>query len=310
MRLIRTLDGVKEVLLIGIGGGGDIVSTLPIGMMLKDLGIDSVYGGVVWERFRRDPKPGPRAVEELERIRYISDSICWIDDKTRIVTENGAIQPIVASVAGFLKERVVGVDITKGDVTLLNDLKKFVDQNEIDLIIGVDAGGDALARGDEKGLTSPLADSIMISVLRDIPSLIAVTGFGSDGELKREEIEKYMSEITAEGGLVGCTAITRDIAGKLHDFVQGIETESSKVPIVSALGYYGEYSIWDGNRIMISALNSLVFYFMTEVIYSLSPLPKVVRGSRNIMEANKKLNDIGVKTELDLEIELKELSTT
>ena len=55
--------------------------------------------------------------------------------------------------------------------------------------MGVDVGGDVLARGDEQGLASPLCDAVMVAgalrVAGRVKSLLAVIGPGCDGELTR-----------------------------------------------------------------------------------------------------------------------------
>jgi hypothetical protein len=305
MNLIRSLKGVKKALLIGIGGGGDIVSTIPIGAYLEELGIECIYGGVVWERFRRDPKPGPRAVNEVLNVKVIYDSLCLINSETRIETENGLIQPIVSIVSEFLGCEVLGVDITKPS-KLKEDMRSLIENEDIDLLIGVDAGGDVLAKGNEKGLVSPLADSIMLSILKDFKSMIAITGFGSDGELGRSEIESYLSELASKKAVLGCNLISYEIAEKISELAFNTHTESSKVPVISAMGEYGVHEIWDGNKIEVSILNALVFYLDSRAVYHASPLPKVVENCKDILEANSRLNDMGIKTELDLEFDLLE----
>lgn len=300
MRLLDILKESNKALLIGIGGGGDIVSSVAVGAVLKKLDVECIYGGVVWERFRRDPKPGPRSVEEIEGCKKINSCLAWINEESKV----GDLKLIVSQVAEYVGNEVVGVDITKGEKHLYNSLKDFVESENIDIIVGVDAGGDALARGVEEGLVSPLADAIMISALSKLPSIIAVTGFGSDGELRRDELERYLSEIAAKGGLLGVSVLTKSEAEELYPFVQKVETEASRVPILAAMGYCGYYNLWGEHMMHVSLLNALTFYLDTRTVYESSPLPKAVEGSESIEAANEILHKLGIKTELDLEWEL------
>jgi len=299
MRIIEILENIDKALLIGIGGGGDIVSTLIVGRFFELFDVECIYGGVVWERISRDPKPGPRAVEEIENCRTINECLAWIDGSCRI----GDLKPIVAQVAEYLGRDVVGVDITKGEFGVRKSLEDFVKSESIDIIVGVDAGGDSLAKGNEKNLCSPLADSIMLSALSKLPSILAVVGFGSDGELTRNELESYLSEIARDGGMLGVSILMRDEAEKLFEFVKNVATEASRIPVMAAMGYIGKYTIWGYYDVNVSILNALTFYIDINILLKFTPLPKAVEGSKSIFEANERLHGLGIKTELDFEIE-------
>ena len=299
MRIIEILKEINKALLIGIGGGGDIVSTLIVGRFFELFNVECIYGGVVWERVSRDPKPGPRAIEEIVNCRTINDCLAWINKGSRI----NNLKPIVAQVAEYLGKDVVGVDITKGELGVRRSLKDFMKSEGIDIVVGVDAGGDSLARGKEKNLCSPLADSMMLSALSKLPSILAVVGFGSDGELSREELEGYLSEIAKEGGILGVSILMKNDAVELFKFVRNVATEASRIPIMAGMGYKGKYTIWGHYSIDVSILNALTFYIDIGVLLKFTPLPKVVENSRSIFEANERLHELGIKTELDFEIE-------
>src|SRR3954471_2295639 len=62
---LSALRDVDRALLIGMGGGGDVVGALAITELLDGLGTEWVLGGVAWERSPIDPRPGPRALDEI-----------------------------------------------------------------------------------------------------------------------------------------------------------------------------------------------------------------------------------------------------
>ncbi len=291
-------SNAEKVMLIGMGGGGDAVSALVIAKLLEKYGIECTVGGVVWERFRRDQKPGPRSLEEMEVTERINTSLAWMKG-----VKIGELKPIVAEVAE-IAGNAVGVDITKGVKCLVEDVGSFMKSEGIDVVVGVDAGGDSLGRGKEANLVSPLCDAVVTAALNALPSCISVVGFGSDGELSRAEIECYLSEIAAKGGLEGVMLIDRETASELYPSVEGIETQASRVPLLAALGYHGTYRTWDDTEIDVSVLNALVFFLKTEVLYDLSPLPGAVKDAESIWDANEALHKLGIKTELDIELEL------
>ena len=57
------LGSARRPLVLGIGGGGDVVGALATAEASRlYAGADPVVGGVAWERRPIDPVPGPRAV--------------------------------------------------------------------------------------------------------------------------------------------------------------------------------------------------------------------------------------------------------
>jgi len=57
----------SRALVFGIGGG-DVVGTLPTVQLLERHSIETLVGGVAWERAVIDPQPGPRSLNELEGV--------------------------------------------------------------------------------------------------------------------------------------------------------------------------------------------------------------------------------------------------
>ncbi len=305
MKIIEILREIDRALLIGIGGGGDVVSTLIVSNFFELFDVECIHGGVVWERVTRDPKPGPRSIEEIKNCDKINDRLAWVNEESRI----DGLKPIVAQVAEFLGKDVVAVDITKGELGVRRSLKEFVKREGIDLVVGVDAGGDSLARGKERNLCSPLADSIMLSALGELRSILAITGFGSDGELSREELETYLSEIAERGGMLGVSLLMKDMAEKLFEFVKEVHTEASRIPVMAGMGFRGKRNVWGRYEVEVSILNALTFYIDIKTLLELTPLPKAVKDSESVFEANERLHELGLRTELDFEIEWSERPT-
>src|SRR5712692_11810671 len=66
--LIRS---TRRALVIGVGGGGDVVGALATARFLEFCGLRFHLGGLPWERFVYDPVPGPRSAAEIENIRLL-----------------------------------------------------------------------------------------------------------------------------------------------------------------------------------------------------------------------------------------------
>src|SRR5262245_42795630 len=72
----------SRALVIGVGGGGDVVGALAAARFLEFCGLEFVLGGLSWERSVYDPIPGPRSLEEVEDVRVIHPRI-WMTHTSR-----------------------------------------------------------------------------------------------------------------------------------------------------------------------------------------------------------------------------------
>ncbi len=299
MEIIRILKNCEQrkALVFGIGGGGDIVATIPTANFLRCFGFDVLHGSIVWDRLVVDPKPGPRSIEELENVEVFNDVIAIANENTR--TYYGAI-PTVARASKFFG-RVIALDITKGAKKLSKGLKEFAEENEISLIVGIDSGGDAIAIGYESGVESPLADAMSIAALSDLNAIIGVFGFGSDGELKVEELLLNMSELLKRKCFLGCASMSEKDYNEMVEITKFVVTEASKIPIIAYEGEFGIKKIRESRTVIVSPLSTLTFYFTSKGVFEINKAAKIVKDAGNIEEANSLLNKSGILTELDYE---------
>src|SRR5258708_261543 len=73
---MRELATAKRPLILGIGGGGDVVGALAVAEHCRLFhGADPIIGGVSWERRPIDPEPGPRTAAEIENAMEIAPGV-------------------------------------------------------------------------------------------------------------------------------------------------------------------------------------------------------------------------------------------
>jgi hypothetical protein len=154
------LGDAERALLIGLGGGGDVVGAFALTSLLEQLGTDWIVGGVAWERSPIDPKPGPRSLEEIRGGRPCGSAAVLADAET---TNADGVHFSESRMAGHLGRPILLLDITRGPVAVAIGLAEAATELDCDLVVVVDVGGDVLAHGDEPGLASPLCDAIMLS---------------------------------------------------------------------------------------------------------------------------------------------------
>lgn len=307
MTLENILRNSKKAIVLGIGGGGDVVGTLPTANLLETFGARCVVGGLSWERFEIDPRPGPRKLGETRGVRAINE-VVWKCGENSATTSGARFAE--AGMARVLGRETLLVDVSYGPERVFEGVADAAEKLGADLVAGIDVGGDVLGFGDEKGLMSPLADAVMTAALYRLSfwtaAVMGVFGFGSDGELTKEELERSFAAIAREGGLLGSWGISTDTLKLMEKAVAEIPTEASRCPVEYAGGAARRFSIRGGARLVEPDMRSTAtFYVDPRVVYEKISRPaRAVSGCRTIEEASRALNAEGIRTELDIDAEL------
>jgi hypothetical protein len=302
------LSRSRRPLVLGIGGGGDVVGALATAEVSRAGGGRPVLGGVTWERRPIDPTPGPRSADEIEGARVIAPGVLGVTGETRV--RDSGVLFAESRMAGLLAEQTVLVDATLGPAEIADGLATAAGELDSDLIVFVDVGGDALAHGDEPGLASPLCDSLMLAAAARLagregapPVLGAIFGVGCDGELTIPEVLDRLAEVAAVGGFAGGRGLTAPVAARLEQAVEAIPTEASAQALRCFRGELGRATIRRGRRtVELSPVGALTFYFdISAAVGSAARLAAAVSGARDLEHANELLHGLGVRTELDYE---------
>jgi hypothetical protein len=304
---LRELATAKRPLVIGIGGGGDVVGALAVAEHCRLFhGANPIVGGVTWERSVVDPEPGPRRSDEIANALEIAPGVLAASGET--VIRDSGIAFAESRVAGMLGVQTVLVDVTMGPPAIADGLEAAAEAMGCDLIVFLDVGGDALAHGDEPGLGSPLCDAVMLAAAdllaeREVAVLGALFGTGCDGELSPGEVLERLSEVGVAGGLAGAVGLTPEVASLVEQAVQVVPTEASAQAVRAFRGVSGDVPIRDGRRtVHLSPLAAVTFFFLVPAaVRSAARLALAVREAADLDEANAILRSLGVRTELDWE---------
>ena len=304
---MRELATAKRPLIIGIGGGGDVVGALAVAEHCRLFhGANPIVGGVTWERTPVDPQPGPRRADEIENALLLAPGVMAASGKTAI--RSSGVLFAESRVAGMLGVQTVLVDVTLGPAAIAEGLEAAAQTMGCDLIIFLDVGGDALAHGDEPGLGSPLCDAVMLAAAdllaeRGVPVLGALFGTGCDGELTPSEVLERLAEVGVAGGLAGAVGLTPEVAPLIEQAVETVPTEASAQAVRAFRGVSGDVPIRDGRRtVHLSAIAAVTFFFLVPAaVRSAARLALAVRDAADLDEANAILRSLNVRTELDWE---------
>ena len=301
------LVAARRPLVIGIGGGGDVVGALATAETARLYhGADPIVGGMTWERRAIDPDPGPRAAREVEGARELAPGVLLAGPQTRVRTSG--IRFAEARMAELLGQDTVLVDPTPGPAAMARSLARAAEALGADLIVFCDVGGDVLAEGHEPGLGSPLCDAVMLAAAGRLARaghavLGAVFGPGCDGELTVPEVMDRLARVAAAGGLSGARGITPAVAERLEAAVRAVPTEASAQAVRSFRGATGPAPIRGGDRtVELTPAAAVTIYFDVSIaIRTVGRLARAVDGAATLEEANDALGALGVGTELDFE---------
>jgi hypothetical protein len=299
------IRAASRALVIGVGGGGDVVGALACARFLEFCGLEFFLGGLSWERAVYDPVPGPRRLSEVENVRALHE-YAWLANAAS--RTNTGVYFAESKMAAAQQAEVLLVDINGGAEGVGAGLEAAMKHFNADLLVGLDVGGDSLAEGHEVGLRSPLADSIVLAAFaemekRGVRTLWGVFGYGSDGELSVNEIELALSKLALAGGLLGCWSLTPKIAAELEEVIKTVPTEASAIPVQCFRGAYGEYKIRGGQRsVRLTPLTTLIFFMSATILFDTLAKPaQALLHSSSLEQANDALHAIGIRTELDYE---------
>ncbi|MDP1846913.1 MAG: DUF1152 domain-containing protein [Solirubrobacteraceae bacterium] len=304
--MLAAIAAAQRVLVVGIGGGGDVVGALVVAELAAAVGTPAVVGGLTWERRPIDPLAGPRRIDEISgAVEPLNAHAALAGPDT---TGPGGFRFAESHMARHLGEPVLLLDIGGGAAAVAASLADACERLDCDLVVLVDVGGDVLAHGDEAGLGSPLADAICLAaaprlIERGIAVLGAIFGAACDGELTPDEVTERLAEVAAAGGHLGVWGPGSAELDRLEAAVAEIPTEASTMGLRCARGALGSVPIRDGRRtVQLTAGGGLVFFFDPVVaLGSAARCARLVADASSLEEANAILLDHGIATELDWE---------
>ena len=304
-------DSSRRILVFGAGGGGDIVTAAAYAVKLRRYGYTTFISAAPWERMVIDPLPGPIHLGEIRNTVGSGNYYVVVDGSSYAVREGRKIVFQAANVSKALSEEIYLCDMNLGVEGVYRSLAELTKYLDIDLVVGLDVGGDILALGYEDELWSPLADQISLSSLYKLTSLkgveteIALASPGADGELDRDYVMKRINDVASEGGLRGSIGFGSGDIEVIKRITDHAVTEAGRVILDALSGFHGRKKIRNGTRsVYIDVLSTLVFLLDTGIVYSQSDMARKIFDTSSLEEANDILIGMGIATEYELEREV------
>jgi hypothetical protein len=209
----------RKAFVFGNGGGGDVLQAIPIANYLRKLGVEEIYlGGVncAWlddagaaQGTGDDPDPatfvlGPTIydLDDLVPSTRLAPCLAEISAETRLrdgFTGEGAARTL-------LDYRTFVISLRDGVPAAVRDVQAFVDEEKIDLVVSTDVGSDSFySRDTVYPAHTSLVDFMSIGILTKLscPTVFSLGGWGLDGELVLEDLQRNVGTVMRHGGFIG-----------------------------------------------------------------------------------------------------------
>lgn len=269
----------KKALLIGIGGGGDIIQTIPIRNYLKLLGVEEVYlAGVAGEWWPFDTSspseyiwaPTVYAVADLTDAQLVTDGAAKVNPETKYKGRSIA----EAKIAQALGVETYVFSVHQGVQGLLKSLQGFIAKTGVDLVVGMDVGSDSLYSGEGEihQPKTPLVDFIVLSALTqlEVDTVYGLAGLGCDGEMEIVDVERNVSKIMQAGGFIGAYGLTQQDVLDMEKACDLFADPVERFPCLAAKGDFGYKNmklmdIW-GATVKLMPITAVTLFFEPVVV--------------------------------------------
>jgi hypothetical protein len=298
----------RSVILLGCGGGGDVVQTIPVLNFLRQVGVKQFclanMGGKWW---------GGELGFGCEVL-----NLDWLSASTRLGRHAALVSPDTVITSGRGKgerphEAVLAletglpsatIDLAGGLPGVVAGLRALTEYVRADLLVVVDIGSDSFYSGEETTVQSPLIDALSLCAATSlsIPAAFGLVGYGCDAEMPLAHLHRNVGRAMQQGGFLGAYGITRQDAADLkrildHFPLADIETR----PYKAAQGVLGSFYCKRFWAIEILPLAAIVLFFDPQIIVDyINPLPNAIGQTRTLAEAEEAIMRHGLFPETRL----------
>ncbi len=281
--LIDLILKTKSAMVMGIGGGGDIIQGIPIANLMRKLGVEDILlGGVSCQWWTPDGNPladewgsavmGPTLypVSDLEEAELVAPHLAFVNERSNY----GGRRPCEARLAELVPaDEVFVAGLTGGVIGLARSLNHVIAERSIDLFVGVDIGSDSFHDGKEASpAKTSLVDFISLGAITrlECPTVYGVSGYGCDGEMQLEELDDRVSRVMRAGGYLGAHGLTQQDVLDMEKASEAYPDPIEPMSFRAARGEFGYKNVWTngpyGTVIKVTPLASVMMFFDPDIL--------------------------------------------
>lgn len=299
------MTGHRSVLFVAAGGGGDALAALMVahGLFGYDVSRDVTVATFAWERKVFDPSPGPRRPRDFSGLVRMGGCNWRIAPSTRL-RQGMTFLPEIARQSGA---QVYLFDPSGGAERMAAQLGELTRLTGATATVIVDAGGDILARGDEPGLRSPLADALALAAAAELDDVYVVAiGLGLDGELTSAEWRLACRDAARGGGRWKAKKrLPSDVAEGFRHYWRWHPSEVAGLACLAALGYEGEVEVRrEGLAVRLDEEAAVMHAFRYDHVLQRNAIAQALHGTRSLRSAESIVRSRNGMSEIDFEREV------
>ncbi len=283
-------------MLIGCGGGGDIIQTIPAMNFLRRLGVERFVLGdyaIKWWS-----QPGYLALgcevvdlDWLHPAERIHEDVAVISPSTRLQAGLGKGQPLHEAV---IRERLgvttVSISLAHSVKGVLSGIEAIQHRFDLPLLMFVDIGADSFYSGQETTVISPLADAISLAVAQQKGAPLGLSGYGCDAEMPLVHLNQNVGRVMQRGGFLGAYGLTPQDVADLRCVLEAFPYEEvEQWTYQAALGNLGSHYCKGWWVIEVTPLAAVILFFDARIVCQINPLPAILADTTSLQEAEERL---------------------
>ena len=305
MSLEDLARGKEAVLLVGVGGGGDVSWSIPLINYLRTLGVKRFAVGeaaIAWWDLEGRISLGGFAfhVKDLDKSQSLNERCALLHKDTYVAVGPGKGTKLPQCIIAGMKDVEAFVFELDGGVKGITDsMDALVKHLGAGLVIGLDCGSDSFYSGTETKVLSPLVDAMVVAALANCKqaSIMGLIGYGCDGDLMPDELDASVRQVIRKGGLLGARGLTPTDMRDMEKFFTIWPNPVEEWPLKAAkgeLGWKNMNTLWS---ILVTHLTSIMMFFDPKILAEHNPLARDVRATTSLKEAEEATIRLGLMPE-------------
>ena len=305
MSLEERVHGSESVLVLGVGGGGDVSWSIPLINHLRTLGVKRFAVGEAtiawWDLEGRISLGGfTFHLNDLDKVQMISNRCGLLRKESLVVSGPGKGSRVPQCiVAEQMDVEAFALEVDDGVVGMRDGINALAKHIGAGLVVGVDCGSDTFYTGTETKVLSPTVDAMTLAALADCApkSIMGLIGYGCDGDLMPDELDASVKTVVKKGGMVGARGLTPADMRDMEKFFAVWPNPVEEWPLKAAkgeLGWKNMNTLWS---ILVTPLTSVMLFFEPKILAEHNPLANAVRNSSTLKESEEATVRLGLMPE-------------